>query len=346
VTHRRSFALCLSLAIIATTGRAAFGQGDYAAVRDVAVVQTGSALTVSWTPPATPVAQYIVNFFAGDAALVGPSTRIASVGAAGTSTELSLPIPPGTGSGTYTVVITSLNSEFLLIGTSTPVPFTLGAPGCSGPPPPPTGLAGTRVLRTTNIRWNQSPGASSYVVQAGTTELAANLFNGNIGNVLAVGSDALDPSLPLFVRVLAVNDCGASQPTADLNLTGSGSLICVPDANTMCLFSGRFTTKLEWVRDPIALPAFATVTRRFNDGGGFSFTPIAAGEDLFVRIENRCASTGSYVVFFDNRSGFPASTGFQLFVGDNQASVSRQYLHAPGTPFVSFQDSQSFRGCP
>jgi hypothetical protein len=40
------------------------------------------------------------------------------------------------------------------------------------------------------------------------------------------------------------------------------------------------------------------------------------------------------------------SAAFELFVGDNRGSISRTYQHAPGTQFVSFEDSQSFNSCP
>jgi hypothetical protein len=119
----------------------------------------------------------------------------------------------------------------------------------------------------------------------------------------------------------------------------------VADAQTLCLFDGRFTVRLT-AQPPGGVAGPAIVTRRFNDGGGFSFVNGSNVEDLFVRLDNRCPTAGAYGVTFNNRSGFPPPVGFELFVGDNQGSISRSYLHLPGTQFVSFVDTQSFNSCP
>jgi hypothetical protein len=213
-------------------------------------------------------------------------------------------------------------------------------------PATPTGLVGARVQRNTRISWNASDGAANYLVQAATFIGGANLFDSTVGNTTSVGTDALDPSVPLFVRVFAVYACGAvSQPTEFLRLPPGVLSACVPDPQTMCLFDGRFVVSLTG-QLPGAAPGPALVTRRFNDGGGFAFQGSAANEDLFMRVENRCATSGAFVVSFDNRSAFPPPVAFTLFVGDLQGSISRQYVHAAGVLFTNFQDPQSFSSCP
>ena len=72
-----------------------------------------------------------------------------------------------------------------------------------------------------------------------------------------------------------------------------------------------------------------------------------SGENVFVRILDRCAASGAYQLTFNAGSGgIPVTTAFDLFVGDNQGSIARTYTHAAGTAFVSFSDGQSFNRCP
>ena len=130
------------------------------------------------------------------------------------------------------------------------------------------------------IRFNASPGASSEL--SGTRRHgagASNLFAGNVGNVTAAGSDALEPTTPLYVRVFAVNPCGTSAPTPDLNLVAGGVSVLHPgrpdDVPVRRAIRGEADAAA-------SNPAF--VTRRFNDGGGFNFTSAAGGDQLFLRI--------------------------------------------------------------
>ena len=299
----------------------------------VQVVQVGSTLRITWTGVPSENNGYIVTFHAGTAATNSSATRVGTL-TPGLVTSLDVPIPPGV-QGTYNVVVAAISSP----GASPATEFTIasGGTGCSGPPPAPTGLTGSRVLRTANIRFNQAAGATSYVIHAGTGQGLSNVFVGNIGNATSAGSDSVDPAIQLFVRVFGVNSCGTSPPTPDLNLIAGGAPVCVPDAQTMCLFNGRFVANLT------VLPtASAFVTRRFNDGGGFNFSTPSGADDLFLRVQDRCAAEGRFVVVFTNSSGFPSSTGFELFLGDTVASVSRRYVHAAGTQFSQFQDAQSF----
>ena len=154
------------------------------------------------------------------------------------------------------------------------------------------------------------------------------IFDGLVGNVTDV-SGPVDPATPLILSVSAINACGQSPFSPPVSLpAAAGPIPCVPDAQTMCLFDGRFTVRLTG-QPPGGVVGPATVTRRFNDGGGFSFVNGSNVEDLFVRIDNRCPTAGAYGVTFNNRSGFPPPVGFELFVGDNQGSISRSYLHLP-----------------
>jgi hypothetical protein len=264
------------------------------------------------------------------------------------TTSIDLTIPPGT-QGTFTVQVIRIDgfSSIPLKMASEEILFTVEpSRACTAPPPTPTGVVGTRVLRTANIRWNNDTlAATSYVVRAGSFSGSSDLFNGDVGNVTSVGTDNLDPSIPLFVSVSAGYECGVSPPSPEIAVSAGGPLVCVPDFQTMCLLDGRFTVRLnERLSNGALTPA--QVTRRFNDGGGWGFLN-ATQENVFVRVENLCATTGRYVVRFNAGSaGIPVSTAFDLFVGDNQGSIARTYTHSAGTQFLSFADTTSFNRCP
>ena len=89
--------------------------------------------------------------------------------------------------------------------------------GCAGPPPPPSNLVGRITSGVGTATWNPSPGAASYIVQAGWSLGASDLFNANVGAATAVSAAGLPPGFRAFVRVIAVSACGQlSPPTPDV----------------------------------------------------------------------------------------------------------------------------------
>jgi hypothetical protein len=68
------------------------------------------------------------------------------------------------------------------------------------------------------VRWDPSANATSYIVRAGSTVGASNLFNGNVGNLTLVTASGLPIGFTAFVRVIAVNACGQSAPSAEFLL--------------------------------------------------------------------------------------------------------------------------------
>jgi Matrixin len=190
------------------------GTPPSSAPTNVQVVVNGTAsLSISWTgvsadseAMADAATTYRLDF---RATIGGPILASFTVA----QTAVVVPIPPGV-VGTFNVVVTGLNA----VGpgpTSAPTTFTIGGGGCVGPPPAPTGLVGGVIAGTATVTWNPSPGATSYVVQAGTIPLSSNLFNANVGNTTVVSASGLPPFFQAYVRVIAVNACGLSAPTAD-----------------------------------------------------------------------------------------------------------------------------------
>jgi hypothetical protein len=172
----------------------------------------GGVLNVTWTSGggAAPTSHRL-DFYAG-AALV------ASV-PAGAGTATSIPIPPGT-QGTFSVRVVPFNGA-TAGPASNPFNFTIGAPpgGCTAPPAAPS-VTGSLVNGVGTVTWGAVPGATSYTVQAGSTQGGANLFPlTNLGLATVASAAGLPPGFTAWVRVRAVNACGQSAPT-DFFLSG------------------------------------------------------------------------------------------------------------------------------
>lgn len=130
-----------------------------------------------------------------------------------TTTSIVIPLPPGT-VGTFNVTATGINSAGAG-PTSAPVQFTIGSgPGpCTGPPASPS-VSGGVVGGTATVQWPQVPGATSYILSAGTTPGGSNLFPAqNIGLNNQASATGLPAGFTAWVRVIAVNACGQSAPT-------------------------------------------------------------------------------------------------------------------------------------
>jgi hypothetical protein len=168
-----------------------------------------STLSVTWTPPAIgPVPEgYRLDFFSSGApvaqVLVGPGASV------------SLPIPPGT-TGNFLVTVSSRIGN-VFSAPSSPAAFSLGSSPCAAPPPP-TGVTGSVTSGTARVQWNAVPGATSYIVNAGSSPGASDLFNGDVGNATSVMASGLPAGFRAFVRVLAVSSCGRSVASVEFEL--------------------------------------------------------------------------------------------------------------------------------
>jgi hypothetical protein len=168
---------------------------------------TGSTLQLTWTSGAgAPPTAHRLDFFAG-------STAVASLTVAA-ATTVSIPIPAGT-AGTFSVRVTALTG-------ATPGPpsslfaFTIGSSpgggGCTAAPASPL-VTGSIVAGTATVSWPAVPGATSYIVSAGSTQGASNVSPpANVGPTTAVSAGGLPPGFSAWVRVIAVNACGQSPP--------------------------------------------------------------------------------------------------------------------------------------
>lgn len=165
-------------------------------------VASGGTLNVAWSPSAGASAtSHRLDFFSG-------GSLVASVNA-GATTSVAMPIPPGT-QGTFDVRVTAVNGA-VAGPSSLPRTFTIGA-GCSRPASPT--LSGAIVNGTASVNWPAVPGATSYVLSAGSTPggtqyMAPTSLGTNTGAI----ASGLPAGFTAWVQVFAVNACGVSAPT-------------------------------------------------------------------------------------------------------------------------------------
>jgi hypothetical protein len=167
----------------------------------------GSTLQMAWTSGAGgPPTAHRLDFFAGSAAVA-----ILNVAAA---TTVSIPIPAGT-AGSFSVRVTALNGA----GAGPPsslFAFTIGTSpgggGCTAAPASPL-VTGSIVAGTATVSWPAVPGATSYIISAGSTQGASNVAPPtNVGPNTTVSAGGLPPGFSAWVRVIAVSACGQSPP--------------------------------------------------------------------------------------------------------------------------------------
>jgi hypothetical protein len=168
---------------------------------------TGSTLQITWTSGAgAPPTAHRLDFFAGSAAVA--SLNVAA------ATTVSIPIPAGT-AGSFAVRVTALSGA-TAGPPSSPFPFTIGSSpgggGCTAAPASPV-VTGSIVAGTATVSWPAVQGATSYIVSAGSTQGAANLYSPtNVGPNTTVSASGLPAGFSAWVRVIAVNACGQSPP--------------------------------------------------------------------------------------------------------------------------------------
>jgi hypothetical protein len=160
-------------------------------------------VTVPGSNTAAPATAYRLDFRrSSDEPIVATLTTV--------STRNVIPIPPDT-LGAFTVTITPFNAA----GegpASAPVTFIVGGTGCTGPPATPI-VSGRVIGGTATVAWPPVPGATSYLLSAGSFPGASNLYPlTNIGESTVASASGLPAGFTAWVRVIAVNGCGQSAP--------------------------------------------------------------------------------------------------------------------------------------
>jgi hypothetical protein len=184
------------------------GTGAPGAPASLLATASGSTVTLTWTAPvggAAPTTYYI------EAGSTPGAANLANFSTGNTVTIFST---TGVGNGTYYVRVRAANAGGE--GPASPeATLTVGTVGtsCTAPPPAPAALTNTVTGFTVSLTWNASPGAASYVLEAGSTIGASNLAVLDTANV---NPQFVAPGVGAgiyFVRIRARNTCGTSSPS-------------------------------------------------------------------------------------------------------------------------------------
>lgn len=169
---------------------------------------SGTTVLLSWAPPTTggPPSTYIIE--AGSAR---GAANLANFATGSTATTFSA---AGVAPGAYYVRVRAANSA----GTSAPSNDSLLVVSCTAPAAP-VGFVNTyNIGGTVAFSWLPSPGATSYVIEAGSASTLANLANADLGSPATTFiTSGVGPGL-YFVRLRARNACGISGVSTEIPL--------------------------------------------------------------------------------------------------------------------------------
>ena len=166
---------------------------------------SGSSVFLAWMTPAVGPSPITYILEAGSAP---GSANLANLATGSTATTFSA---SGVGSGTYYVRVRGANPYG--VGPASPEATVVVGSSCTGPPSTPTGFSHSVAGQTVTLTWNASAGATSYVLEGGSTPGSSNLAvldTGNVNTGLVV--PGVGPGT-YFVRVRARNVCGLSGPS-------------------------------------------------------------------------------------------------------------------------------------
>jgi len=125
-------------------------------------------------------------------------------------------VPPGT----YYVRVKARNARGLSEPSNELVVRIGGGavatPSACSIPPPPTGLASALNGLIVRLRWAETPGATSYRIEAGSGPAASDLYVGDVGNVTTFTA-SVSPGT-YWVRIRASNSCGTSAPSNEIKI--------------------------------------------------------------------------------------------------------------------------------
>ena len=172
----------------------------------------GSAVRLTWTAPTSGGAPSAYTIQAGSAPGLA---NLANFSTGSTATVFTGDgVPPGT----YYVRVKATNGAGTGPASNESVLAVGGA--CAAAPSAPAGFALTfNSGGTVSFTWGASPGATSYIIEAGSTAGAANLANANLGSSATSATFGGVGRGTYFVRLRATNVCGTSGVSNEVVVT-------------------------------------------------------------------------------------------------------------------------------
>lgn len=193
-------------------------------------------------------------------------------------------VPPGA----YFVRVRAVGPQGVSAASNEVQATVAGAGPCATPPPTPTGYAAQGSGLNANFSWNASPSTTFYVLEAGSTSGAANLFQGSVGLITSLA--ATGPAGTYFTRVRAANACGVSAPSVEAPV----SLTCNAAAPTG--FSATKTGTLVTFRWSASAGATSYRIQVGAASGLSNLLNVDVGAGTAIIVNTAGAPTGTYFV--------------------------------------------------
>ncbi len=168
---------------------------------------TGTTITLSWTAGSGSIASYIIE--AGSAPGRSDLANFDTGSIATTYTAVNV------AAGTYFVRVRAVsaggisppsNESVVIVTSACPLPAV------------PTGLTRSVTGSAVTLAWMASAGATSYVLEAGTTAGSANLATSDLGSAATTFTAFGVAPGTYFVRVRSKNACGTSGPSNEASV--------------------------------------------------------------------------------------------------------------------------------
>ena len=250
---------------------------------------TGNALSMSWQPPADglPVAGYVIE--AGSA-----SGRADIATLQTTSPSFST---NGVPEGTYYFRVKAKRTGTVGSASNEVIAVVTGAPRtCDVSASVPTSVSAKAIGTLIQLSWQPGTGSAptGYVVEAGSTPGGRELATLNFGaDTTTVGGSLANGTY--FLRVIAVNACGASSPSTEVSVTLGGPAPVLPGAPKGLVKSvAGSSVSLLWLQ-----PTTGGLPNRYiveaTDGNGTPLVTLDTG-NLTTSFAHGGVPPGTYVV--------------------------------------------------
>lgn len=173
----------------------------------------GNTVTLTWAGAGGNPTDYII-----EAGSLPGAANLAQFGTGNPATTfMAGNVPPGT----YFVRVRARNTDGIS-GASNEVSLSVGG-ACTTHPNPPGNLAASVNGNTVTLTW-QTPVAdgmtTSYVLEAGSSSGASDLFNADVGNANSLQATA--PNGTYYARVRGRNPCGIGGPSNEVTFVVGG----------------------------------------------------------------------------------------------------------------------------
>jgi plastocyanin len=216
----------------------------------------GTSVTLRWTAPPGTATVYVIE--------AGSATGLADLAVFSTGTSATTFSAAGVPAGTYYVRVRALDATETAGPASNEAVVVVAAPLPCALPTVPTGLSvTTNSGGSVALQWNPAAGATSYILEAGTSSGLANLANADVGATTTFTTSGVDAGT-YFVRVRGKNNCGTTVVSNEVIIVVTISSPAPPPppppGATVTIVAGASTlTITAFNPNPIDIPRGVTV---------------------------------------------------------------------------------------